>query len=153
MTFEDWMRKRSPERHKATKELKAEFRTQRSNKYLDENITPNNTLPLTTEDTELLRISYGRFINRDQAQTLIPIKHDVDQERFDSLYAHIDSVEKEFGGKLLWDRREGTESSVIGLRFKGGLDEGNKLDILQDNRIKTMDGLKKAFKTHIKQLK
>ncbi len=153
MTFEDWMRKRSPERYNATKELKAEFRRQRSNRYLDENITPNNALSLTIEDTELLRISYDRFISRDQAPALIHIKHDVDQGRFDSLYAHIDSVGKEFGGKLLWDRREGVESGAIGLRFNGGLDAGNKLDILQDNRIKNMDGLKKAFKTYIKRLK
>ncbi len=150
MTFEDWLRKQNPEKHK---ELKEKFQTQHPDIYLDENITHDNTLPLAVEDTELLRISYGRFINRDQAPTLIPIKHDVDEERFDSLYAHIDGVEKEFGGKLLWDRREGAESSTIGLRFKGGLDEGNKLDILQDTRIKTMDGLKKAFKTHIKRLK
>lgn len=153
MTFEDRMRKRSPERHKETKELKAEFWTHRSDRYLDENITTNNALPLTIEDTELLRISYGRFISRDQAPALIHIKHDVDQGRFDSLYAHIDSVGKEFGGKLLWDRREGVESGAIGRRFNGGLDAGNKLDILQDSRIETMDGLKKAFKTHIKRLK
>jgi len=153
MAFEDWLRKHNPEKYKAeTKLLKEKLQTKRSDIYLDENITNNNTIPHAVEDTELLRLSYERFANREQAPALIHVKHDVDTERFDSMYAHIDSVEKEFGGKPLWDKREGVENSTIGLRFKGGLDDRDKRDSLQDN-LRTVDGLKKAFKTHIKRLK
>jgi len=77
----------------------------------------------------------------------------INKIRFDQLFKHKDEIEKEFGGKLNWERLEGRRASRISVRFEGvGLKDQDKWDNLQEKMIDAMVRLEKAFKPYMKQL-
>lgn len=77
----------------------------------------------------------------------------INKIRFDELFKHRDEIEKEFGGKLNWERLEDRRASRISVHFEGiGLKDKDKWDELQEKMIETMIRLEKAFRKYIRQL-
>lgn len=77
----------------------------------------------------------------------------INKIRFDELYKHKDEIEKEFGGKLNWERLDDRRASRISIRFPGSLRDKNKWDGIQDKMIDAMINMERAFRKHIRQLK
>lgn len=81
-------------------------------------------------------------------------KPNINKARFDQLYKYKKEIEKEFGGKLNWERLDNRRASRISVKFEGvGLKNKDKWESLQDKMIETMIRLEKAFGTYIKKLK
>jgi len=77
----------------------------------------------------------------------------INKIRFDKLLEHKDEIEKEFGGKLNWERLEDRRASRISVHFDGvGLKDREKWEELQEKMIETMIKLEKALGKHIRQL-
>lgn len=77
----------------------------------------------------------------------------INKIRFDKLFKHKDEIEKEFGGKLNWERLEDRRASRISVHFEGiGLKDKDKWDALQEKMIETMIRLEKVFRKYIRQL-
>ena len=73
--------------------------------------------------------------------------------RFDKLHKKKRKIEKEFGGKLDWDRMNGRRACCISIYFEGiTLKDKDKWDELQDKMIETMIRMEKAFRKYIKEL-
>jgi len=77
----------------------------------------------------------------------------INKIRFDKLVKHRDEIEKEFGGKLNWERLDNKRASRISFKFMGNylLNKG-RWDTLQNNMIEAMICLEGAFKKHVKKL-
>lgn len=77
----------------------------------------------------------------------------INKIRFDQLFKHKDEIEKEFGGKINWERLDDRRASRISIRFEGaGLNDKDKWDDIQEKMIETMVRLEKAFGKYIRQL-
>lgn len=73
---------------------------------------------------------------------------------YDKLFSHKDEIEKDFGGKLRWERLDDRRASRISTRIDiAGLGDQEKWSELQDEMINAMGRLEKAIKKHIKALK
>lgn len=78
----------------------------------------------------------------------------INKIRFSEIYKHKNKIEKEFGGKLNWEKLEGRRASRISIKFEGkGLKDKDKWDKLQDKMIDAMIRLEKALKRFIQVLK
>ncbi len=77
----------------------------------------------------------------------------INKIRFDKLFKQKDEIEKEFGGKLIWERLNDRRASRISFRFEGvGLKDEDKWDSLQEKMIDVMIRMEKTFRKPIKQL-
>ena len=77
----------------------------------------------------------------------------INKIRFDKLFKHKDEIEKEFGGKINWERLNNRRASRISVDFEGiGIKNKEKWDEIQEKMIETMIKLEKAFRNYIKQL-
>lgn len=73
---------------------------------------------------------------------------------FDILYSKKQKIERDFEGKLKWERLDDRRASRISKKFDyAGLGDKEKWDKLQDDMIDGMVRLEKALKKHIKVLK
>lgn len=81
------------------------------------------------------------------------VEPNINKERFDQLSEHKDDIEKEFGGKLEWERLDNRRASRISIKFKGiGLKDKDKWNEIQNKMIDAMVRLEKAFGPYIEQL-
>ena len=73
---------------------------------------------------------------------------------FDNLQSKKTEIEKDFGGKLRWERLDDRRASRISKRFDyAGLNDRDKWDKLQDDMIDGMISLEKTLKKYIRNLK
>lgn len=73
---------------------------------------------------------------------------------FDQLYARKEEIEKEFAGKLDWERLDNRRACRIKKSFDyAGLEDKEKWDKLQDDMIDAMIRLEESFKKPIRELK
>lgn len=78
----------------------------------------------------------------------------INKIRFDGLFKHKKEIEKDFGGKLKWQRLDNRRASAITFTFEGvGLKDQEKWGKLQDKMVDTMVRMNNAFKKHISKLK
>lgn len=78
----------------------------------------------------------------------------INKIRFDQLYEHKEEIERDFGGRLNWERLDDKRACRISLKFdRVGLRDENKWDKLQNKMIDAMMRLDEAFGKYIKQLK
>lgn len=77
----------------------------------------------------------------------------INKIRFDQLYKHKEEIEKDFNGKLDWERLENRRACRISVKFKNvGLNDKDKWDDVQDKMIDAMIRMDKAFRKHIRRL-
>ena len=77
----------------------------------------------------------------------------INKIRFDKLYKHKDDIEKEFNGRLNWERLESKRASRISYKFEGiGLKDKDKWDNLQNKMIDAMIRLAKSTRKYIEKL-
>jgi len=77
----------------------------------------------------------------------------INKIRFDQLYKHKNEIEKDFGGKLNWERLNDKRGCRISYSFEGiGYRDEERWDELQDKMVDAMIRLEKAFSKHIKKL-
>ena len=75
------------------------------------------------------------------------------KKRFDKFHSKRSEIEKDFGGKLNWQRRDDHISCKISKQFEStGLYDADKRDKLQDDMIDAMIRLEKALREHIDEL-
>jgi hypothetical protein len=81
------------------------------------------------------------------------VEPNINKKRFDSMYKHKNEIEKEFGGKLKWERLENRRASRISIAFEGkGLKDKGDWYQLQEMMIDAMIRLERATKKYIMQL-
>jgi len=72
---------------------------------------------------------------------------------FDTLAASKDTIEKEFGGPLEWQRLEGKRACRIKkLITRGGYRDESKWSSVHDAMIDAMIRLEKALRSHLEKL-
>lgn len=77
----------------------------------------------------------------------------INKIRYDRLFKRKKEIEKDFGGKLDWERLDNRRASRISVSFEGiGLKDEEDWDALQDKMIDAMIRLEKATKKHIRKL-
>ncbi len=76
------------------------------------------------------------------------------KKAFDALYALKNEIEKEFGGKLIWERMEDNVTSRVKYQLDG-VDVSNEDDWPKMNEflIDTAERMHRAFKDPIRKLK
>lgn len=78
---------------------------------------------------------------------------EVNQKRFDALYACKDEIEKRFGEALLWDFKEGRKQQYVrSLCPIGGLEQEERWQSIQDDLVDRLIRMESTFKTAIKQI-
>ncbi|NQT22731.1 MAG: DUF4268 domain-containing protein [Candidatus Omnitrophica bacterium] len=92
-----------------------------------------------------------------QAELYIDRGKDSEEENqkiFDQLHSKKDEIEKDFGGKLRWERLDDRRACRISRRFEStGLKDFDQRDKLQSDMIDAMVHLEKALKKHIRALR
>ena len=73
---------------------------------------------------------------------------------YDTLFSERAEIEKDFGGKLKWERLDDRRASRISTRFEyAGLANKDQWDRLQDDMIDAMIRFERALKKHINSLR
>ncbi len=107
--------------------------------------------------TRGLGFNYAITFKFGQVELYIDRGKEADEENkkiFDNLLSHRTEIEKDFEGKLNWERLDDRRASRISKRFDyAGLNDRDKWDKLQNDMIDAMIRLEKALKPHIKALK
>lgn len=103
-----------------------------------------------------LAFNYVVTYKHGQVELYIDRGRESDDENkriFDELHAQKAEIEKDFGGKLRWERLDDRRASRISKRIEmAGLSDSEKRPKLQDEMIDAMIRLEKALKKHIKAL-
>lgn len=78
---------------------------------------------------------------------------DLNKKRFDELFKHKETIEKEIGRKLNWERLDTKRACRISIKFENmGLADKEKWPELQDKMIDGIIQIKKAFDPYIRRL-
>ncbi len=103
-----------------------------------------------------LGFNYGIRRHEGTVELYIDRGKDADQENksiFDSLAKSKDTIEKDFGGQLEWQRLEGKRACRIRkLISLGGYRDEGKWEAIQNAMINNMIRLEKALKPHVAKL-
>jgi hypothetical protein len=104
-------------------------------------------------------VYFSYWILRDSSGCDLNIDYDKDtgeknKEFFDALHAEKESIEKEFGGPLEWERLDGKRVSRIRNSFSGrGLSTPDRWTDLQDEMIDAMIRLDRALGPRLAKIK
>lgn len=104
-------------------------------------------------------IIFTYVILRDGGGVTLYIDHDHEtgkknKQIFDALLMDKDAIEKEFGGRIEWNRSDDTRASNIHVRLSGsGLKEKDTWPTLQDKMIDTMIRFAKAIRPRLAKIK
>ena len=123
---------------------------------LFENIKPSKQNWISTGAGKSgLQYSYVILMNSSRVELYIDTGNREENKRiFDQLYSQKEEIEKEFGGKLDWQRLDDKRACRISVQVtkNAGLINEDKWDEIQDAMIDTMIRLEKAFKERIAKL-
>lgn len=103
-------------------------------------------------------VTFNYVILMDWAGVELYIDHDRDtgtknKEIFDALHVQKDSIEKEFGGSLDWERLDEKRASRIRKRFtNGGLASPESWPALQDGMIDAMIRFEKVIRPRLQKI-
>lgn len=98
-------------------------------------------------------VSYAFIITKNYAGVLLDISTRTKEENkmiFDFLYRYKDSINKEFGDNLIWERADDQKTSRIGYRLKGvSIFDKDDWDKMMDFMIISMINLERSLKPYI----
>ena len=124
---------------------------------LHASISPDNINRISVRYRRGLDLNYAINSKAGQVELIIYREggsKNENKKRFDKFHSKRSEIEKDFGGKLNWQRRDDHISCKISKQFESaGLYDVDKRDKLQDDMIDAMIRLEKALRKHIDELK
>jgi hypothetical protein len=152
-------KKEEAERHRLRYEFwKSLLERSKQKTSLHANISPGTANWIGTgSGVRGLGFNYGITYKYGQAELYIDRGKDsgIENKRiFDELYSHRTEIEKEFGGKLRWERLDDRRACRISKRLDlMGLADFSERDKLQNDMIDAMVKLEQVLRKHLRSLK
>lgn len=102
-----------------------------------------------------ITFNYVVLEHEARVELYIDTKDDVENQRmFKALFSKKERIEKEFGGTLEWDTKDGRRSCRIQKAFTtGGCRDENKWETVYEEAAEAMAGLESALKDHLQSIK
>ena len=101
-------------------------------------------------------VRYAYIIQRDKSRVAIYFEHEDENENerfFDRVQKERKQIDKAFGEALVWDRMDGKkECRIECVRRKGGLEQEQKWDDIQNSMLDDMELLGESFKIYYREM-